>query len=38
MRINAAVRAAWALYSDFIRGLFLANITLNRKFWQIWRA
>ncbi|QGR02221.1 50S ribosomal protein L20 [Ehrlichia ruminantium] len=31
MRINAAVRQHGLLYSDFIHGLSLANITLNRK-------
>ncbi|GAT76961.1 50S ribosomal protein L20 [Ehrlichia ruminantium] len=31
MRINAAVRQYGLLYSDFIYGLSLANITLNRK-------
>ena len=31
MRINAAARQHGLLYSDFIHGLSLANITLNRK-------
>ncbi|AHX04165.1 50S ribosomal protein L20 [Ehrlichia japonica] len=31
MRINAAARQHGLLYSDFIHGLSLTNITLNRK-------
>ncbi|KJV65657.1 50S ribosomal protein L20 [Ehrlichia muris] len=31
MRINAAARQYGLLYSDFIHGMSLANITLNRK-------